>query len=247
MSGLKLLSCNIEGDRHLESRLFPLFVREQPDVLTLQEVFQSDLKKIAEATGLTEYHFAPLARIDKANVHIKKLGQFGIAVFAKKILEKRFDYYIGMPDFLPEFFKDNNPNSMNRLLLAAKVEVAGQSYQIGTTHFTWSGQGEVTDEQRASFKNLERVLNKYPEIILTGDFNTPRGGEIFDALASRYRDNIPSELNTTIDSHLHKSGQDIQLVVDGLFTSPEYSVKQVQVLPNTSDHMAVVAEIERLA
>ena len=80
-------------------------------------------------------------------------------------------------------------------------------------------------------------------MIFCGDLNTPRGFEIWNDLSKTYTDNIPQEIDTTIDKNLHKSGLDIRLVVDALFTSSHYSIRNVKVVPNTSDHMAVAADL----
>jgi endonuclease/exonuclease/phosphatase (EEP) superfamily protein YafD len=135
---------------------------------------------------------------------------------------------------------------MNRALLMAEIKVKNTLFQIATTHFTWSGEGIVNDEQRKDYEALKKFLNKFEEMIFCGDLNTPRGFEIWDDLAKKYTDNIPQEIYTTIDKNLHKSGLDIRLVIDALFTSKHYVAKNVRVVPNTSDHMAVVGEIERV-
>ena len=241
---MKLLSLNIEGDKHLQERIFPLFEREKANVLCLQEVFQEDLPLIAEKSQLNDYIFVPQARIKEQNPHLPARGAWGLAIFAQEIISSAQHYYVGRPDILPEFFANGNPNSMNRILLIAKVQLAGKNFQIATTHFTWSGKGEVSDLQCQNFCQLKKHLAQYPELILCGDFNTPRGGEIYDELAILFQDNIPQEIDTTIDCNLHKSGQDIHLVVDALCTSPQYSVSQVKVISEVSDHMAVAAEID---
>ena len=242
---MKLLSLNIEGDKHLESRIFPLLRAEKFDALCLQEVFAQDIPKIVEFSQLPEHVFVPQARITRPNPHLSPRGDWGIAVFGKKICQVRRDYYVGHPETLPEFFLHNEPNSMNRVLLSAKVEVNQQHYHLANTHFTWSKKGDISQLQRANFALLKKILSNFDEIILCGDFNTPRGGELFDQLAQIYTDNIPPDVKTTIDKNLHKSGEDIHLVVDGLFTSNAYTAKKTRVVSGLSDHMGVIAEIER--
>lgn len=243
---MKLISLNIEGDKHLVARIFPFLEQERADVLCLQEVFQQDLLKIAKTTALSDYVFVPQANISQNNPHLPVKGDWGLAIFAKELSNVQQQYYVGQPDLVPEFFANNDPNSMNRLLLSAVVNVAGQDFQIATTHFTWSGAGEISDLQLQNFKRLEKQLDQFKDLILCGDFNTPRGGEIFDRLAEKYQDNVPQDLDTTIDGNMHKSGKDIRLVVDGLFTSKKYSVSKVKVVSGVSDHMAVVADINRV-
>jgi endonuclease/exonuclease/phosphatase family metal-dependent hydrolase len=65
-----------------------------------------------------------------------------------------------------------------------------------------------------------------------------------DCTSQAITDNIPASIETTVDKNLHKSGLDIRLVIDALFTTPHYLVENVHVVPNTSDHMAVVCEVK---
>lgn len=81
------------------------------------------------------------------------------------------------------------------------------------------------------------------DFVLVGDFNAPRGGPIFDRLAAVYTDWIPHEVRTTIDPVLHRAG-DLQIVVDGLFSTSSYRASGVEVLCGVSDHCAISARIE---
>ena len=83
---------------------------------------------------------------------------------------------------------------------------------------------------------------------MCGDFNAPRGGEIFSALATRWHDNIPGTYHTSLDLSLHKAGKVdgerlATLMVDGLFTTPGYRTSRVELVPGVSDHCAIVAEV----
>ena len=240
---MKFITCNIEGDRHFEERLFSFFAKEQPDVLCVQEVFESDVDLIKEKTGLSECFFAPQANVILPNDHLPLKGVWGVAIFATKIIDPESFYYYGHENDQLAVFENNHPEKIDRVVIATKVEVDEQTYQVATLHFTWSGKGNITELQQRDYLPVKQFLSKFDELILCGDFNTPRGEEIFDDLAKTYTDNIPQEIDTTIDKNLHKSGQDIRLVVDGLFTSENYLVSSVRVVPNTSDHMAVVAKV----
>jgi hypothetical protein len=77
---------------------------------------------------------------------------------------------------------------------------------------------------------------------MCGDFNAPRGRLIFDRIATKYKDNIPPYVTTTIDKNIHHAG-DLQLVVDGLFSTSKYEVRSVQVLDGLSDHCAIIGEV----
>lgn len=243
---MKFISCNIEGNKHFE-RLFPFFEKEQPEVVALQEVFECDLEELKRATGLQNCVFYPIANVAKANDHLPPRGPWGIAIFADEISSHEVAYYVRRQEGQLAEFLNDRPDLIDRAALLARVSVAGDSFQVITTHFTWSGKGAVSDEQRRDYAALSKFMANFDELIFCGDLNTPRGYEIWSDLSHKYADNIPLEIDTTIDKNLHKSGQDIRLVIDALFTTPHYFAHDVRVVANTSDHMAVVGEIERVS
>lgn len=241
---MKFLSCNIEGNRHFE-RILPLLKHERPDLVALQEVFECDLEELRQATGLAQVVFYPQADIALPNDHLPLRGPWGVAIFANEIVEEKHHYYFGHENGKLAVFDNDQPWNIDRVALAVKARVAGQDFQVLTVHFTWSGEGAVNAAQRRDYLELSSFMKQFDEMIFCGDLNTPRGYEIWDDLAKKYTDNIPAEIDTTIDKNLHKSGKDIRLVIDALFTSSHYLVSNVRVLPDTSDHMAVVALVKR--
>jgi endonuclease/exonuclease/phosphatase family metal-dependent hydrolase len=91
-------------------------------------------------------------------------------------------------------------------------------------------------------------LQSEKDFALCGDFNAPRGGEIFTTLASHYTDNIPSKYETSIHVALHRAGSVdgarlAHLMVDGLFTTSGYAASDVRLEFGVSDHAAIVATI----
>jgi endonuclease/exonuclease/phosphatase family metal-dependent hydrolase len=242
---LKLVSLNIEAHRHLEERVLPFLVAERPDFVSLQEVFEVDMPLIEETLGM-KGRFVPQANVTETSIHIRHaLGKWGLAQFtALPIVNQESTHCVGTPDRLPVFLENGNPNGMNRVLLWTKVEHEGQHFTFATTHFTISPKGQWTQEQQDSLEILMSKLDVLPEVVLSGDFNAPRGGKIFAQLAERYIDNIPPEVTTSLDGQFHKGGY-LELMVDGLFTTPEYQANDVQVIGGVSDHKAIVAEISK--
>ena len=243
---LKLISLNIEGHKHL-AKVLDFLQAEAAEVICLQEVFGVDVPVLA-ANLKMEYLFVPLSLVTKVNEHMSHaLGELGLAILYRvKLLKSESEYYVGNRKKLPIFFENENSNSMNRVLLWIKFEFDGQKMMLATTHFTWAPEGKFTKEQQADWLNFQQSLSKFPELILTGDFNSPRtSGGVFEQLAAKYQDHIPQEVKTTIDGRVHKSGKDLQLVVDGLFTSPEYLAQEVEVKRAGSDHLAVIAIISK--
>lgn len=242
---MKLLSLNIEGDNHLE-RVIPFLKQEEPDVIGMMEVFKDDIPYIEQETGTISV-FSPIARIETdVSYRLKPRGLWGVALFAKfPIVNIRRVTYAGKPssEGIPIW---DGQGAWNKVLIAADVEIGELTHRVITTHFTWSAKGLPTEAQRADMDALQKELSRETEFVLCGDFNAPRGGEIWSRLAAHYKDNIPSTIVTTIDNRLHKDGKNnIQLVVDGMFSTSTYTVEDVRVVGGVSDHMAIVCEVTR--
>lgn len=253
---LRYVSCNIEGDRHLEARVFPMVKTLQPDFISFQEVFEADFEDIKDTLGMAG-DFVPMVNVINQQIHLPARGVLGIAQFwneACEVQEGGYEYYAGAdPDTqdLPIFFENENANAMRRAVQWHVVSFGGAEFRFAHTHFTWSPRGEFTADQQRDFQAMQEVLADFPDLVLSGDLNSPRRSNaeeqasVFNTLASTYTDNIPAEVVTTIDNNLHKANERIELVVDCLFSSDAYQVTNAQVLDGVSDHMLVTGEIRK--
>lgn len=237
---LKLISLNIERSKHVE-RVIPFLRRERPDVLCLQELMEYDIGRFEDAMEARAY-FTPVT-IHPAE---GKPGVFGQGLFSRLPVQNFLErYYWGSSGTLPHFDFTNAATkhaSETHVVSACDVEKDGMSLRIATTHFTWTSNGQPDDFQRADLKNLFSVLATLGEFALIGDFNAPRGGEVFSAIAAQYKDNIPARYTTSIDPQFHRKGA-LELMVDGLFTTPRYEAHNVRLVERVSDHLAIVADI----
>ena len=242
-ASLKLISLNIERSKHLGTVL-SFLEKQQPDVVCLQEVVENDVTRFAAVLGGADYVFATALR------HMEMQGNpiGGEAIFSRlRVVQKGIQFYAGNADDVPEHRPSKETEEghiMNCALVTLVAEKEGDLFTIGTTHFTWSPGGAATLEQRINIKKLVSTLKMYQEIVFTGDFNAPRGGEIFSILADAYTDNVPAEYTTSLDGTLHRAGQ-LHLMVDGLFSTPEYAVSHVEMVCGLSDHCAIMGEISR--
>jgi len=244
---MKLISCNIEGNKHLD--LVTSFLkREQADVVCLQEVFKADLPLLEQVTQSNSF-FVALTDVVEPNPHLDLRGELGLVILSREPLQQTaVEFYQGRADHVPIFFEQQNPNALRRAVIKASIEVAAHTYQVATTHFTWSPMGSFTVEQAQDFASVSTILDQWPDLILCGDFNSPRAGKptnIFHQLAARYQDHIPSQYLTSIDGAHHKAGP-LELMVDGLFSTPHYQSSQVRFQDGVSDHQAIVAEMARV-
>ena len=241
---ISLISLNCEGHKHL-ARIVPFLQQQRADMICLQEIFQHDLPLLEQELGVSAV-FLPLANVIHPNNYgIDPLGEWGLALLtALPTPNVQKECYVGnSAQPIPEF-RNGEPNSINRAVLSATVEKDGQSFSIATTHFTWTNNGDADDRQRGDLQKLFAVLANHPEFVLTGDFNAPRGGEIFAKIAARYTDNISAGITSSLDPNLHRVGYK-QLMVDGLFTTLQYQASEVQVVSGVSDHCAIVAKINK--
>lgn len=250
MASIRLVSLNVERQKHLDV-ILPFLRAHRPDVVCFQELVESDVSLFAQVLQCDTPLFVPVTRekelAGESVVH-------GNGIFSRfPMTNPRISYYSGNASRVPDSIEGETLTytNANRMVLFCDVEKDGATFRVGTTHFTWTARGEVDDIQRKDMQALLRVLEKEEQFILCGDFNAPRGGEIFSELSERYKDTIPTHYKTSIDINLHYA-RNIDpeglatKMVDGLFTTPQYVATDVELVSGVSDHCAVVATVSKL-
>ncbi len=243
--GVRLVSLNIEGDKHLPA-VTAFLENFRPDLVCLQEVYRDNVDFICRSVFGDVPHchaFFPMT------LHATSQGQkkSGIAILSRGSFKSvSSHYYVGNAESLS--LTDSRSvttirETVGRVLACANVESAcGSTFTICNTHFTWTPDGEADDYQREDVATLLRILGLIGKFVLCGDFNAPRGGEIFDLIASPYKDNVPPGYTTTIDNALHTSAP-LSVVVDGMFTTDGYVVDDFRLWSGISDHCALTATV----
>ncbi len=239
---LTLLQLNVERSKNL-SRIIPFIQSNRSDVICLQELLEKDIPLFEKELGM-KHVFVPMCIQEGEG--IQGLGMF----FTSELVQEQAQQYGGNFDReLPVYIRGDRQKgyeSSRFVVLLCDIEKDGEIFRIGTTHGPVSPKGEITtDFQRESVKNLLALLEKEKDFVLTGDFNAPRGGEIFAQLASKYKDNIPAEITTSIDGSFHRAGQ-LQHMVDGIFSTPAYLVSNVVGHTGLSDHWGFTAKINKV-
>jgi endonuclease/exonuclease/phosphatase family metal-dependent hydrolase len=216
--------------------------KEAPEVVCLQEVHELSLRYFAKKLEMN-YVFGQMGQLAG-----KKSG-LGILCLLPLNDIRRLYYHHDREAASRYILKTGKAPSFPRLVLAARVKSRNAHYLVATTHFTWSALGKATKAQRKDIENLLKVLSDINEFVLCGDFNAPRGGEIFKKIAAQYKDNIPKKYCTSIDANFHRAAERVRagnLMVDGLFTTPQYECQNVRLVDGVSDHMAIVAEVVKI-
>lgn len=241
---LKLLTLNIESYRHLH-RVRPLIAEHLPDVLCLQEVLERDVAELASIGGYCA-KYAPSAYLEVPQADgTQSVESWGLAVLTRVPVRSQSVAYYSREASIPVIREPDDPRS---LLIMTELLHEQQVIRLGTTHFMWSPNGMISDKQREDFARLKPLLAQYPDYLLCGDFNAPRGREMFAMFEDELglTDHLPRHIHSTLDPLLHRAGH-LQYAVDTIFATPEYLVSDVKVIDGVSDHKAIVATISRVS
>lgn len=241
---MKIVTVNIEGSNHLD-RVSKFLATEKPDVVCMQEVYKADISRFEQELNMRAY-YAPISNIDRDWPRFPGKGTEGVAIFAREYSDTETMYYVKPDEEVPVY--DGSIEGAKNAVVAVRCSHEGKMYDIATTHFTWSDQGKKSDRQEKDMKALLACLEHRKPDIVCGDFNAPVGGEIRAMITAVYKENIPSDVKTSIDNELHDDGSKIpggiQLVVDGMFSNDRVTVSNVRVVSGVSDHCAIVGDIE---
>ncbi|MFZ2586630.1 MAG: endonuclease/exonuclease/phosphatase family protein [Alphaproteobacteria bacterium] len=242
---MKLISINIERDRHY-ARWMPWVKAEQPDVVCLQELYEEDAPRLAAELGYAYRAFAPLT-VHGVSPEGRAQVVMGQGIWSKAPLEKVHVIPYAGEGTGRDVFDTTTPESKVATSRYSLLSADVGGTRIVTTHFVWTPDGEVDDNQRSACTVMLEKLQGLGNVVLCGDFNAPRGKETFARLAEVYKDNIPPHYMNSIDKTLHRAGATIKdYMVDGLFTTPAYKATDVRLVGGVSDHMGVVGEITRI-
>lgn len=229
---LKLVSLNVQKKEH--TRDVARFISEQKaEIVVLLEVAHDQLDLL-----LSDYPH----RAFKPNFKLVEDGSLiGVVLAAKRGIKEQEGFYCDG--------REDESVPYEALGAHRPVVVSGVVGEIRlyATHFTWTPEMSVTKKQSANLGLLMTRLSG-KELVLCGDFNIPRGNTNYQRLVSKYLDNIPSNVRSTIDWELHRAKREgkekFEAVVDYVFSTPKYRVSEVGVASGISDHCALVCEID---
>lgn len=123
-----------------------------------------------------------------------------------------------------------------------------RSARFATVHHTMTPDGVENDTQVVHTKKLLSMLAEMPPMVLLGDFNIPRGYNAnYDRfLAAGYRDAIPEHYTCSLDP-MHRAWDAVleiqKYMVDYIWLPSGCEAHNVTLVPNLSDHRAVVGEV----
>lgn len=237
---LTIVNINCEMHRHLDT-ILPFLEKTEPDIVCLQEVYEHDVVHFAHATNSTSF-FAPNAIYYTEGIagDAQELG-VGYLTNDQTAKAETVDYF--RADTPLEFANPTHGYNWRRSLIVVHETRAQVPFHLATTHFTWTPHGDPDDAQRVSQQILMKKLSSYEDVLLVGDLNAPRGGEIYKTFTREYTDHVPQDYTTSIDMNLHRAG-DVGLVVDHVLSRGTVPVRSVAYRFGVSDHAAIVIEVD---
>ena len=215
---------NDEQDAFLHEGMF--------DVICLQEISPAKFNQYKSDLEMYGYYYG---------TYVNDGEQIGIGILSKyKFVDTKILHF-GEHEKNIESHEESH-----RALLVATIDPgnSGDVWNIANIHFTWSPNGLPSEQQKAHVRKLIETLDEYESLILCGDFNAPRGGEIFSHIASKYVDNVPDEYTTSIDSKNHRAGE-LNYMIDGIFSTIDFKSTDFATHANLSDHLALVATFSK--
>jgi endonuclease/exonuclease/phosphatase family metal-dependent hydrolase len=249
---IKLVSVNIEGDRHLE-RVRPFLAEENPDIICLQEAFRDDVQELIGSEYQTE--FLPMSLKERSD---GSLSVWGVSLATRSSAWRVVREYYHQPTttLVPsdERSVETKRMSMWQGVIGVTIEAGGVDYTLFTTHFTWTPNGVSNQYQSVDMERLLSFLGEQGPHVLCGDFNIPRKqNSLYPLLHAHYTDHVPEEYETSMYIPLHlvrdnpKAAADVgSYMVDYILSTPgTYRVRDVALRGNVSDHCALIAHIEK--
>jgi exonuclease III len=254
---IKLVSVNLELDRHLEN-VSNFLEKTKAEVICLQEIFEKDFlffKEKFEMHGV----FSPMVILDTLD---GKKDFLGVAILSKYEIKKTEEFYYtgdrkNIKYWDPKVLTLTSGSItkedlilldqiQSRVFLFASLEKKSKEYNFSTTHFTWTPDGKENEFQDRDIRELLSFTTKKDSLILCGDFNVARGdSKIYEILSEEYKDNIPEKYDSSIDPNLHRT-KGLKRMVDYIFSTNDYLVENVELVEGVSDHKAVIGEVSKI-
>lgn len=240
---MKLVSLNMEGERHIE-RVLPFLKAEAPETICLLEapqLFQHHLQELGYHTS-----FAPMLVRERDHTSHNE----GIILASKHPFTCEEQYYHGSRDTIKIY--QGAKEAISNVVLLAQIDTPEGDIRLLTTHVMVTPHGASNEHQRRGIRALLEILDTQPPHIICGDFNMPRGhNDQYPLFTERYTDSIPDTYASSLDRNLHQLGSDPTLqdpifdayMVDYVFTQEPYQAENVRLEFDVSDHAAVIADI----
>ncbi len=251
---IKLVQLNIWNGGMLIDAALEFLQKEQPDILTLQEVYAGKderlekrfrtLTMLKPLLGFEHHVFVPML-IDTGNNRNIEYGNAVISRFPLRYISHQ--YFV---EQYGQFDLDNLkiPDDVLKIAyeqLVTRAETPNGLLNIHAIHGVWGTDGEDNERRLRMSRMIVEAIKGKEKVILAGDFNVSPNTRTIDAIEEHlqniFKDELTSTFNMRQKTHLKFSSA----VVDYIFVSKDISVVD-HYCPNVdiSDHFPLVVVLE---
>lgn len=247
---VKVIQLNIWRGTLVDNAL-DFFRAENPDIILLQEVYDTKLPGMPKTHRLFSYLKEVLPEYNSlygpAFTDTTKLGNIesGNAIFTKfKIADSKntfFDEPYRVFDEQGEANFAHNPQT----ILRATLDASGVELNVFSVHGIWGIDGRDNERRLKMGDTIVEEIKGKKNIIMGGDFNLNPDTQVVKNIEKHAVQIFGNSLTRTFNL-TYKTDEGFKTaVVDMIFISPEIKVLDKRCLDiQVSDHLPLVAELE---
>lgn len=254
--GIKIITLNLFfGGLHFNA-IENFLKEEKPDILCLQEAYDSKDKKLAKnfqtiktlRKNLPNYffHFAP----EFLHCRIEGKIDIGNAIFSKFPIIKTnvifYDIPYGKYQTSTSYGNKRDFSKIPRNLQYAQIKINRAILNLFNTHGIWGHHGNDTNRRLKMGQTIIDNVKDKKNVFLCGDFNlspaTQTIANIEKYLTNVFKNELVTTFNVKLKPHPGNYGRS---VVDMMFTSKDVTIiEKYQPKVSVSDHFPLACIID---
>jgi endonuclease/exonuclease/phosphatase family metal-dependent hydrolase len=245
---ITFLTLNIWKGGMLFDTIISFVHRENPDIITLQEVYNGSQsymgKRLRAYTELQKELSMPYAHFAPTFYNVinnEKIDQ-GNAIFSKfPIISSDttfFDIPYGPTEHIPY---DHYPRNIQHACIA----LPQKNVDVYNVHGIWGEKGEDTERRLAMGDVISQHIKDKEYALLAGDFNMNPNTQTIKKIEKYMQSVFGTTLTTTFNMKHKESPGYATSAVDMMFVTPNINViKHYMPQVDVSDHMPLVSVLE---
>lgn len=250
---VKFITINIwEGGRLLDE-LIDFLEHEQPDIITMQEVYNSpdtsheqrlqSLPRLQAALDLPYASFAPTFK----DVLLPAPLDRGNAVLSRFPIESTKTIFFDVP--YDAAYKNNGPDYSYTPRNMQHVAITAPNYTINAynVHGIWGFDGQDTERRLEMADLILAATDSHEHVVVAGDFNVHERTETIRRLETKLQNVFKDERTTSFNMQRKTNPGYATAIVDFVFVSHDLTaLTHTQPTVDVSDHLPLVCELERV-
>lgn len=247
----KLVSLNIWQGGLLLDQAIQFLKDENPDIVALQEVFNSDTLTLDQRfrtvqilkKNFPQYNFS-FSADQYQNIESENVDRGNLVMSKFKIKSSKAIFY----DI--KYGEVNEENRVDftdipRNLQHVEIDFQNSTINLFNTHGIW-GFDNSDNPRRTNMANIivNEVMNKQ-NVIVCGDFNVDQNSNTIAIIEKQLKNIFKNEYKSSFNLKHKQDGGFAVAMVDMIFVNDDLKVlKHTRPEVNISDHLPVVAELE---